>query len=109
MVRLSRILRDYQDAGSVNGLLALWGFVDDDVSPRNQPRGRRLSASGAWIRGSLAPPAAGARASLRGGASAPWTNTAASTNTLNGPLGARRAQCEQPVANEAIQRRGRLT
>ena len=29
MVRLGRILRDYQDAGSVNGLLALWGFVDD--------------------------------------------------------------------------------
>ena len=29
MVRLGRILRDYQDAGSVNGLLALWGFVDE--------------------------------------------------------------------------------
>ena len=29
MVRISRILRDYQDAGSVNGLLSLWGFVDD--------------------------------------------------------------------------------
>jgi type IV secretion system protein VirB4 len=29
MVKLSRILRDYQDAGSVNDLLALWGFVDD--------------------------------------------------------------------------------
>ena len=29
MVRLSRILRDYRDAGSLNGLLALWGFVDD--------------------------------------------------------------------------------
>ena len=29
MVRVGRILRDYQDAGSVNGLLALWGFVDD--------------------------------------------------------------------------------
>src|SRR6266550_953816 len=23
------ILRDYREAGSVNGLLALWGFVDD--------------------------------------------------------------------------------
>ena len=31
MVRLARILRDYQEAGSLNGLLALWGFVDDDV------------------------------------------------------------------------------
>jgi type IV secretion system protein TrbE len=29
MVSLRRILRDYCDAGSVNGLLALWGFVDD--------------------------------------------------------------------------------
>ena len=29
MVRLARILRDYHDAGSVNSLLALWGFVDD--------------------------------------------------------------------------------
>ena len=24
-----RILRDYEDAGSLNSLLALWGFVDD--------------------------------------------------------------------------------
>lgn len=31
MVKLSRILRDYQDAGSVNDLLALWGFVDDST------------------------------------------------------------------------------
>ena len=29
MTALKRILRDYQDAGSVNSLLALWGFVDD--------------------------------------------------------------------------------
>ncbi len=29
MVSVGRILRDYQDAGSVNGLLALWGFVDE--------------------------------------------------------------------------------
>ena len=29
MVSVGRILRDYRDAGSVNGLLALWGFVDD--------------------------------------------------------------------------------
>lgn len=29
MVKLSRILRDYREAGSVNDLLALWGFVDD--------------------------------------------------------------------------------
>jgi len=29
VLRIGRILRDYQDAGSVNSLLALWGFVDD--------------------------------------------------------------------------------
>jgi type IV secretion/conjugal transfer VirB4 family ATPase len=29
VVRLGGILRDYHDAGSVNSLLALWGFVDD--------------------------------------------------------------------------------
>jgi type IV secretion/conjugal transfer VirB4 family ATPase len=31
MVRVSRILRDYADAGSVNALLGLWGFVDDST------------------------------------------------------------------------------
>jgi type IV secretion system protein TrbE len=29
VLKLGRILRDYQDAGSVNSLLAVWGFVDD--------------------------------------------------------------------------------
>lgn len=29
MLRIRRIVRDYQEAGSVNSLLALWGFVDD--------------------------------------------------------------------------------
>jgi type IV secretory pathway VirB4 component len=31
MVRLQRILREYREAGSVNSLLALWGFVDDET------------------------------------------------------------------------------
>ena len=31
MVNVGRILRDYRDAGSVNNLLALWGFVDDST------------------------------------------------------------------------------
>jgi type IV secretion system protein VirB4 len=31
MVRLARIFRDYRNAGSMNGLLALWGFVDQDT------------------------------------------------------------------------------
>jgi type IV secretion system protein TrbE len=29
MVRINRILKDYREAGSVNSLLALWGFIDD--------------------------------------------------------------------------------
>ena len=29
MLTVKRILRDYQDAGSVNSLIALWGFVDE--------------------------------------------------------------------------------
>jgi type IV secretory pathway VirB4 component len=29
MVRVSRILKDHREAGSVNALLALWGFVDE--------------------------------------------------------------------------------
>ena len=32
MVRIGRVLRDYSDAGGVNTLLAIWGFVDDDGS-----------------------------------------------------------------------------
>src|SRR2546422_4084956 len=31
MVRRQHIVRDYQAAGSVNSLLALWGFVDDQT------------------------------------------------------------------------------
>ena len=31
MLKISRIFRDYADAGSVNSLLALWGFVDDET------------------------------------------------------------------------------
>lgn len=29
MLTMGRILHDYREAGSVNALLALWGFVDD--------------------------------------------------------------------------------
>lgn len=29
MVRISRILKDYREAGSVNTLMALWGFIDE--------------------------------------------------------------------------------
>src|SRR6185503_14916696 len=31
VLKMSRILRDYSDAGSVNSLLALWGFIDEDT------------------------------------------------------------------------------
>lgn len=29
MLRIRRILRDYENAGSLNSLIALWGFVDE--------------------------------------------------------------------------------
>jgi len=31
VLRLSRIIRDYEDAGSVNSLLAPWAFIDDET------------------------------------------------------------------------------
>jgi type IV secretion system protein VirB4 len=31
VLTLARIIRDYEDAGSVNGLLAPWGFIDDQT------------------------------------------------------------------------------
>ena len=31
MLKVGRILRDYRDAGAVNELLAVWGFVDEGV------------------------------------------------------------------------------
>jgi len=29
MLKIKRILRDYGEAGSLNSLVAVWGFVDD--------------------------------------------------------------------------------
>ena len=29
MLKVRRIIRDYSESGSVNSLLAVWGFVDD--------------------------------------------------------------------------------
>ncbi len=107
MVSIGRILRDYRDAGSVNGLLALWGFVDDTTF---------LTKSGH----------VGVAYRLRGvdyeGLSHPQRQALAhrfeaALRLLDehcrvyqyllkrtvGPFVA--AQCEQPVANEAIQRR----
>ena len=31
MLKVSRIIRDYEEAGSVNSLLAPWGFIDDEI------------------------------------------------------------------------------
>ena len=31
MLTIRRILRDYENAGSLNSLIALWGFVDDST------------------------------------------------------------------------------
>jgi hypothetical protein len=29
MLKMRRMLKDYDEAGSINSLLAVWGFVDD--------------------------------------------------------------------------------
>ena len=31
MLKIKRILHDYEEAGSLNSLVALWGFVDDET------------------------------------------------------------------------------
>jgi type IV secretory pathway VirB4 component len=31
VVSIKRIFRDYKEAGSVNGLIGVWGFVDDSA------------------------------------------------------------------------------
>ena len=70
MVRIGRLLRDYQDAGSVNGLLALWGFVDDTPFLTKAGHLRRgVPSAGRRLRRSVASAATGAGASVRSGAS----------------------------------------
>ena len=72
VVSVGRILRDYRDAGSVNGLLALWGFVDDTTFLTKAGHvGVVYRASGRGLRGPVASPAPGARAPLRGRAATP--------------------------------------
>ena len=71
MVRLARILRDYREAGSLNALLALWGFVDDATFLTKAGHvGVVVSAAGRRLRGPDARPAAGARAPVRSGPAA---------------------------------------
>jgi hypothetical protein len=31
MLSVRRIIRDYQQAGSVNSLISVWGFVDEET------------------------------------------------------------------------------
>ena len=107
MVSVGRILRDYREAGSVNGLLALWGFVDDTTfltkaghvgvvyrvrgvdyeglsHPQRQALAHRFEAA---LR--LLDEHCRVYQYLLKRTVAPFVSTA----------------CEQPIANEAIQRR----
>ena len=108
MVRIGRILRDYQDAGSVNGLLALWGFVDDTTFLTKAGHvGRRLPGARRRLRRSVACPAAGARPSVRSGAPSarralPRLSVRAQADRV---ARSSQAPAHQPIANEAIQRR----
>ena len=42
MVKLRHILRDYREAGSVNRLLALWGFVDDETFLKHMDKRHKM-------------------------------------------------------------------
>ena len=67
MVSVGRILRDYRESGSVNGLLALWGFVDDTTFLTKAGHvGVVYRMRGIDYEGLSHPPAAAAGAPLRG-------------------------------------------
>ena len=71
VVSVGRILRDYREAGAVNALLALWGFVDDDDVPdEGRPCRRGLPPARHRLRRPDARAAAAAGPPLRGGAPA---------------------------------------
>ena len=51
MVKVARILRDYSDAGGVNTLLPLWGFVDDHTFMTKAGHvGGRSASPAVWLR-----------------------------------------------------------
>ena len=69
---VGRILRDYREAGSVNGLLALWGFVDDTTFLTKAGHvGVVYRVRGVDYEGLSHRPAPGACAPVRGRAATP--------------------------------------
>ena len=81
MVSVGRILRDYRDAGSVNGLLALWGFVDDTTFLTKAGHVGVVYRFGAWTtRACRIPSARRSRTGSRRRCDS-WTSTAASIST----------------------------
>ena len=67
MVRLGRILRDYRDTGAINGLLALWGFVDETTFLTKAGHVGVVLAAGDRLRGSHARTARGTCPQVRSG------------------------------------------
>ena len=113
MMRVPRLLRDYRDAGAVNGLLALWGFVDEDDVPHEEPA---TSASSIAVRGVDAEGLTHAQRKtlthrVRGRTA--LARRALSRLPVPDQAGRRRRshrpRCSQPVAKEAMASVGRHT
>ena len=108
VVRIGRILRDYAEAGSLDGLLSLWGFVDDTTFLTKAGHvGGRAIQSAAWTTKGCRTPSGRCWCIGWKRACGCSTNTAASTSTslkrTIEPIVS--APCAQPIAHEAIQRR----
>ena len=108
VVSVGRILRDYRDAGSVNGLLGALGVRRrHDVPDEGRPCRRRLSPSRRRLRRAVASAAPGPRPSLRSRASAPrraLPRLPVPAEAHGRPV-RRRAVRRSRSRNEAIQRR----
>ena len=108
MVRIGRILRDYRDAGSVNGLLALWGFVDDTTFLTKAGHvGVVYRIARRRLRRTVASAAPGARPPVRGRPSSARRALPRLPvpDEADGRARSSRRRVDQPIANEAIQRR----
>ena len=104
MMRLRRILRDYSEAGAVNALIALWGFVDDDTFLTKAGHvGVVYQPARARRRGPDARPARVARPPVRGGATP--AGRALPRLPVRGEADSRSIRCAAPCRRRSRTRR----
>ena len=111
MMRVGRILRDYSEAGAINSLIALWGFVDDTHVPdEERARRRGLPPARPGRRGPDPRPAASRWFTSSKPPCGCWMSAAASTSTSSSrhvdPFVA--PACPRAVAQEALSAPRRL-